>query len=203
MRVDRAPTISEMVLKDVRFDAEDVARFRASSHPVGMCIEWVGERDDEGYGVFYAGGKAFRAHRVAHVVDIGPIDPPSSLVLHECDNPACVSPGHLKLGTQADNMADMVRRGRSLCGDRHPMRVHPERAARGERHGLRVHPERAARGERHGRAKLTWDAVREMRALHGSGEKIADLARRFGVNYTAAKLVVLGKTWREVTPNDG
>ena len=194
----RDPSLWEMVLKGVRFDADDVARFRASSCPRGSCVEWVGECDDEGYGVFYAGGKAFRAHRVAYVVDRGPIDPPSKLILHECDNPSCVRPDHLKIGTQADNMDDMARRGRSLRGDRNPSRLHPERMARGDQHGLHAHPELAARGERHGRAKLTWDAVREMRRLRGEGWTLAALAERYGVHYSNIKCVCDGKTWKEV-----
>jgi len=75
------------------------------------CWEWTkGKR--KGYGAVYIGGKQCDAHRLAWELTNGPI-PDGMHVLHECDNPGCVRPSHLFLGTHADNMGDMRKKGRN------------------------------------------------------------------------------------------
>ena len=78
------------------------------------CWEWTGQRDQDGY------GRASRtqAHRLMWRVVHGTA-PGRLLVRHKCDNPPCVNPDHLELGTQQDNMDDCVRRGRSRQGVAH------------------------------------------------------------------------------------
>ena len=78
------------------------------------CIEWDRARYVQGYGKRWVGRKIEYAHRVAYVEHHGLTmeDIRGHLVLHSCDNPPCVNPDHLRLGTHADNIADMVQRGR-------------------------------------------------------------------------------------------
>lgn len=84
------------------------------------CIEWRGARHRQGYGSQRVGGRTVLAHRVAFERANGPI--PNGLhVLHRCDNPPCVNPEHLFLGSHQDNMDDRQRKGRTrtpeaLCG---------------------------------------------------------------------------------------
>ena len=77
------------------------------------CWEWTGARDTKGYGLICVDGRAnLKAHRVAYELAVGDI-PAGMLVLHRCDNPRCVNPFHLFLGTTKDNAEDMVMKGRN------------------------------------------------------------------------------------------
>ena len=140
----------------------------------GNCWEWTGGgRAGRGYGLIQEGGKGSRmllTHRVSYEIHCGPI-PSGLVVMHTCDNPACVNPGHLKLGTQADNAQDMITKGR--------------------------HARQAPKGEDHGKAKLTEDWVRYIRAHPERGHK--EIADEIGVSPNAVRGVRIGRTWTHVT----
>jgi len=76
------------------------------------CHVWLGELDDIGYGIFKINGKAQKAHRVSWMENKGVI-PDGLKVLHRCDIRCCINADHLFLGTQADNVADMMAKGRN------------------------------------------------------------------------------------------
>lgn len=82
------------------------------------CWTWTSQRDASGYGLFWIGGRTRRAHRIAFLLGGGTLTE-GFCVLHRCDNPPCVRPDHLFLGTQRDNLRDAVRKGR-----RHPALYH-------------------------------------------------------------------------------
>jgi hypothetical protein len=178
------------------------------------CWEWQGGKATGGYGQARDGrtGRKTGTHRIAWTLTFGPI-PSGFCVCHHCDNPPCVRPNHLFLGTVADNNRDMTAKGRSATGNRSGSRLHPECLARGERHGSRthperrprgnnsgnhLHPERLPRGENHVSSKLTEGAVREIRSRVAKGEFQKQIANAFGVGPTAIYNVIHGKTWRHV-----
>jgi hypothetical protein len=110
------------------------------------CWEWTGCRMPFGHGQFARidGTKPEPAHRSAYALFVGEI-PDGMCVCHKCDNPPCVNPDHLFLGTQADNVADMARKGRTRS-NLTPEQIREIRAARGEksrdvaaRYGLKSH----------------------------------------------------------------
>lgn len=95
------------------------ARFWSKVDKSGECWEWISTiNQDSGYGMFWLNGKYELAHRVSYTWSHGQI-PRGLYILHRCDNRRCVRPDHLFAGTQADNGADMVAKGRSARGRNH------------------------------------------------------------------------------------
>ena len=77
------------------------------------CVVWLGPKDADGYGMVRMSGNVVRrAPRIAYALAKGAI-PDGMIVMHACDNPPCVNPEHLTIGTHADNMADKVAKGRA------------------------------------------------------------------------------------------
>lgn len=213
----RVIPVSGLKCTPIVLTPQDVDRFWSKVDRSGgpdACWPWTGARSKHGYGIFDAGGKTLRAHRVALTLENGPI-PDGMLACHRCDNPPCCNPYRcLFPGTHADNMSDRSGRGRTASGDRNGARRHPERRAtgdrhwsrryphlrpRGDRHGSALHPEAVARGSRHGNAKLTEadaDAIRERYARGGT--TYLKLAVEHKVDKATIGRIIRGVQWVHV-----
>lgn len=139
------------------------------------CWLWLGGVDSDGYGqiaVKAADGHrtSARAHRIAWELTHGPV-PAGLCVLHRCDNPPCVRPDHLFLGTPTDNNHDMLAKGR----------------------------ERPPVGVEHGMARLTEEQAREIRRRVAAGESRRAVAALMGVHYSHACSVARGARWKHLT----
>ncbi len=168
-------------------------RFWAKVDKSGDCWLWTASVRGSGYANFYFRGRCVNAHRVAWILTHGEV-PDGLQVLHDCpggDNPLCVNPTHLYLGTIRDNVNDMYAKGRSWYD------THPEEA----RAVLSVRrPQKQVRGEEVGTAKLTREQVLEIRRLFAAGGWTkADLGRAFGVSRMQIYSIVSGKKWRHLS----
>jgi hypothetical protein len=138
----------------------------------GGCHVWIGTLDREGYGRVFHSGTMRGAHRVAYEMAHGPIgalpkaDARGTCVCHRCDNRRCVNPDHLFLGTHADNMRDMARKGR--------------------------HAMPSTAGERNGNAKLS---AGDVSAIRDSDAPSKALAERFKVSACTIRHVRRGYSW--------
>jgi hypothetical protein len=140
------------------------------------CWMWAGRLNSTGYGLMTISRVEVMAHRLSYALEYGPI-PVGLCVLHRCDTPACVNPRHLFLGTHAENMADMFRKGRAGVDQR--------------------------RGELHFGAKLTEHNVIGIRRLYASGRyTYGQLGQQFGVHLAVIERVVKRKTWKHVVSDE-
>lgn len=139
---------------------------------MSACVEWQGARHRQGYGVVKVGGRVTLAHRVAFEQANGPILG-GLHVLHRCDNPPCVNPEHLFLGTHQDNMDDRQRKGRT-----------------------RLPP--ASSGSACSWARLTEGDAATIRCLAECGVKQSRLAKLYGVSQTMVSRIKLRKAWAHV-----
>jgi hypothetical protein len=141
------------------------------------CWVWTASCLPSGYGQFsISRNRARVAHRVSWEMHFGPI-PDGLLVCHHCDNPPCVRPDHLFLGTDSTNAWDKVAKGRAPRGDAHPNRLHPEHMAHGDNHYSRRTPEKMRR-------KLSLERTAELKQRFTAGNVTRKaLAAEFGVTY--------------------
>lgn len=140
------------------------------------CWVWTACINNDGYGSGQDPDtkKTVRSHRASYEIHFGEI-PPGKLVLHKCDNPPCVNPSHLFLGTQRENVYDCIRKNRRAL----------------------------LFGEAHGRAKLKERTVKLIRELHNDyGIPITPLSEWFGVRKQSVKKILENKNWSRYAEAD-
>jgi len=152
-------------------------RFWAKVAKSDDCWNWIASLDSNGYGQFVAeeNGKIkhYRAHRFSWILHFGEIPKGNgyhgTCVLHKCDNPKCIRPDHLFLGSNSDNIKDMMLKGR--------------------------HVSAPPTGESSPFAKLTNNQVLSIRA---SDKKRNELAKEYGVHHNTIANIKLGRKWRHL-----
>jgi hypothetical protein len=135
------------------------------------CWEWMANKTHNGYGQIYYNGSQRRAHRVSYEIHIGPI-PSGMLICHRCDNPSCINPEHLFIGTVKDNINDCIEKGRFFI---------------------------ARSGNENHRAILTSDHVKEIRERYSEGSiSRSSLAKLYGVSKGNIQAIIERRSWRHV-----
>lgn len=152
-------------------------RFWSKVDKSGEHWLWTGGTSGGGYGTFRMGGRMIGAH-VASFLLSGRSLTPGEQVLHQCDIKLCVKPSCLFAGTQADNVADMIAKGRQATGSR-----------------LCPGPQR---GELNHGAKLTADIIATIKRLHVGGARQADIMRATGATRSNVWAIVHGKSWAHI-----
>jgi len=140
--------------------------FLALIHKTATCWLWLGAKTRAGYGRF-GRQKGYHAHRRSYELHKGPI-PEGLLVCHTCDNPPCVNPDHLFLGTSADNSQDMARKGRGM------------------------------QGEKARTAVLTKEDVLAIKGMLDAGVVHRSIASKYGVERSTITAISRGKNWKHV-----
>lgn len=140
--------------------------------PNSGCLLWEGAMNGHGYGTIRAAGRQVFAHRAAWLIAYGEI-PSGKCILHRCDNPACISPTHLFVGSHSDNMQDMRSKGRGVLPN--------------------------LRGESHPASKLSEEHVRQIVTRLLSGDLQTAIARDFNISLGAIEGISQGKKWRHIT----
>jgi hypothetical protein len=147
-----------------------LSKIDRSAGPRG-CWLWLKSASWDGYGYFRFMGKVMLAHRVAYSLRHGEVPPSDTCVLHSCDNPSCVNPRHLFLGTRLDNNVDRESKGRG----NHP------------------------KGRCNGNSKLRESDVRWIRRLYWKySVSQQEIANRFSISTGPVYQIVHYRTWRHV-----
>lgn len=154
-------------------------RFWRKVHKTQTCWIWIGGRRSNGYGVFTVDGRRESAHRIAWELTHKTRIVSKLRACHHCDNPECVRPSHIFIGTDRDNALDMVRKGRG---------------------NWTTKPETVLRGERNGQAKLTAVQVHKILKAYAQGARQVDLAALFHISQARVSKIVRGEAWTHLTP---
>lgn len=150
------------------------------------CWVWTMKKDQDGYGNFNVGYSIVKAHRFAYYV-YNKVDPKELQVCHKCDNPSCVNPFHLFLGTTQDNTKDRHLKGRT-------------NAPSGNKHRSVTKPESVAKGESHWNAKLTEaDVLTIVGMVYSKKYSRKKISEMFNCHKQHITDIMRGKVWSQIT----
>ncbi len=171
----------------VKTREELIRSFETKFVKTDTCWEWTSKKTPAGYGYFYmgkawpGGTKGCNASTASYALHKGEITK-GMFVCHTCDNPACVNPDHLFLGTCKDNVRDMMQKNRHSHGERHSAI-------------LKV---TAPKGERHCRAKFTNESIQKVFELRSKGITYKEIATIYGVDFTCIYKIIKRKRWKHI-----
>jgi predicted XRE-type DNA-binding protein len=151
---------------------ERFLRFVPASAGKDECWEWLGHKNKDGYGSLWDGHAMVKAHRASWQIANSKHIPAGMFICHHCDNPACVNPAHLYLGTPWQNVQDRNNRERTarLLGSANPV------------------------------AKLTEKQVKWIFAAYSTGMIQTEIASALGIRQTTVSEILRGNRWRHIFP---
>lgn len=147
------------------------------------CWEWQRCRTPQGYGQVAVDRVRWIAHRYSWHLHFGPI-PRGLFVCHRCDNPPCVNPAHLFLGTHQDNMRDMAEKGRAARSKGRP------HGPSGVRTNFHSHV-----GTKNPNGRLTEEAAKQIISRLATGELYTAIAADFPISHWAVAKIAQGRSW--------
>jgi len=160
-----------MKISFLEFDDETRKRFwrKVNVGTGNKCWEWDAGKTGWGYGSFRYRGKIFPSHRISWSLYFEEDIPCEKIILHTCDNPGCVNPNHLRVGTHKDNVKDRVAKGRSAVG------------------------------ERNGRSKCTESDIVLIREMYESGEyNKSQISRLFSIDDRTTRKILNREIWTHI-----
>lgn len=152
------------------------------------CWEWKGGKNKQGYGLLKYENKNWSSHRLSYHVFNQKI-PDNMIVCHKCDNPTCINPSHLFIGTYKDNMEDMYNKGRGFKSKKAPQLLGPKIPIQFRR----------LKGEDSPLSKLCDEQVVTIIKLLKAGCRGVDVAKEFKVHISTISLIKNGKRWKHLT----
>lgn len=161
-------------------------RFDGRFKLVNDCWVFTGYVAPNGYGHVTYGGRVTTAHRCSWELATGLTLQSGCVVMHHCDNPPCIRPGHISAATPSENTRDMISKGR------HGAATRPESVVRGPQHPWYG---KGLSGEMNPAAKLTWEVVDELRELRAAGHTYGELMARFALPKSTVADVCRRKKW--------
>ncbi len=179
-----ARAMNKLILRDeLSLDFQKAFWSKTDCVEGGACWLWKAAKTTHGYGAVKIAGRVLFAHRVAYAL-INRSTPVDKLVCHSCDNPACINPLHLFLGSHADNSRDMRNKNRQAIG---------------ARNGTKTCPASIARGDKHGRSILSSEQVANIKRLLSAGETCRKIGSMFGVGRSTVGEIKRGRTWTHIS----
>jgi len=158
--------VANFEIKNTPITSLDIERFWLKVNKTESCWEWKSYKDKIGYGVFKIKSITCNAHRFSWTITNGTIDK-GQVICHKCDNPSCVNPEHLFIGTQLDNIKDRDNKDRVRNGNTHP------------------------------HAKLNYDLVKLIKELHNNGMSQQNIIKelKLDIDNSTLSRVISGKIW--------
>lgn len=152
------------------FNDNDINRFwtKVDIRAKNECWVWTANKLKFGYGRFWLNGKTVMAHRFSYTISHGDVAEGMN-VCHRCDNPSCVNPNHLFLGTHHDNTHDMITKDRDTII-----------------------------GSKNNNATLTETDIPVIRQRLANGEMQTEIAKDYGVKKTAISAIKTGRSWKHI-----
>lgn len=157
--------------QNLTLSKKDMTRFNLKYKVMdNNCWEWISSKNRKGYGKFWLKTKPYYAHRISYLIYRGSL-PYDLFVCHTCDNPSCVNPTHLYLGTAKDNYQDMKDKGRNIN----------------------------LKGSSNANSKLVESQVLKIRELYKTGKfTVRGLAKDYKVSHGKIVSIINRKSWKHV-----